>query len=204
MAGTARRRETLPLFDERADADQLRRALRFFSLSNGPCRPRSVTEHQALSELERGARRLSLETWETIALEAHRKYRDERHAPYRDVVPEVLALACGVRLAYVHGIWQSTYNPATGVAQIAPRADALAVAWDTLHEVAEALCVREGGTHADKQWVTVALAVERSTASAALRSHGMRGGVAALAKTHRRIRQCFLWVRLAMVASSEG
>lgn len=189
----------------------LRRLLNFLeettkveALANGPGRPRSITEQQALSELEKGARRLSLETWETIAIEAHRKYRDDRHAPYRDVVPEVLALACGVRLAYVHGIWQSTYNEATGVAQIAPRPDARAVAWDTLHEVAEALCIREGGTHADKQWVTVALAVERSAASAALRSHGMRGGVAALAKTHRRIRKCFLWVRLAMVASAEG
>ncbi len=204
MAGTARRRETLPLFDEYADADQLRRALRRFSSSGGPERPRSIVEHQALTELERGARRLSLEAWESIAAEAHRKYREERHAPYRDVVPEVLALACKVRLAYVHGIWQSTLNPETGVAQIAPRADQQAQAWDTLHEIAESLCHGEGGTHADKQWVTVALAVERRVAESALRSHGMRKGVAALARTHRRIRKCFLWVRLAMVAASEG
>jgi len=204
MAGTARRRETLPLFEEHADADQLRRALRHFSLSNAPGRPRSVVEHQALSELESGARRLALETWESIALEAHRRYRERLHAPYRDVVPEVLALACGVRLAYVHGVWQSSYNPDTRVAQIAPRADLQAQSWDTLHEVAEALCVDLDGTHADRQWVTVALAVERTDASAALRTYGLRRGVAALARTHRRIRKCFLWVRLAMVAAAEG
>lgn len=194
----------MPLFDEHAGADQLHRALRHFSASNGPTRPRSVVEHQALTELERGVARLSLSEWESIALEAHTKYRNKVHAPYRDVVPEVLALACGVRLAYVHGIWQSTFSPDSGVAQIAPRADQQAQAWDTLHEIAEALCCDVGGSHADKQWVTVALAVERRTAADALKAHGMRGGVAAIARTHRRIRKCFLWVRLAMVAASEG
>jgi hypothetical protein len=44
--------------------------------------------------------------------------------------------------------------------------------------------------------------VERDEARAALRAHGLRRGVTALAKTHRRIRRCFLWVRLAMIAAA--
>lgn len=108
----------------------------------------------------------------------------------------------GKQYSDVHGLWQSTYNPVTGVAQVAPRADAQAQAWDTTHEVAESLCLYEDATHADRQWVTVALAVERDEARAALRAHGLRRGVAALARTHRRIRRCFLWVRLAMIAAA--
>ena len=108
----------------------------------------------------------------------------------------------GKQYSDVHGLWQSTYNPVTGVAQVAPRAHAQAQAWDTTHEVAESLCLYEDATHADRQWVTVALAVERDEARAALRAHGLRRGVAALARTHRRIRRCFLWVRLAMIAAA--
>lgn len=201
MAGTARRLQPLPLLDPFEQRDDLHRSIRDLSRANTVGRPRSVTEMQALQELERGMVSLSLERWEGIAREAHEKYR-RRGAPYRDVVPEVLALTCGVRLAYVHGIWQSTYNPETGVAQVAPRADAQAQAWDTTHEVAEFLCLNESATHADKQWVTVALTVERHEAQVALRTHGLRGGVSALARSHRRIRRCFLWVRLAMIAAS--
>lgn len=204
MAGTARRLQPLPLLERFERSDDLHRAIRNLSRANTVGRPRSVTEMQALHELERAPVSLSLEDWEGIAREAHRKYREELRAPYRDVVPEVLALACGVRLAYVHGLWQSTYNPTTNVAQIAPRADAQAQGWDTFHEIAEALCINERIPHADKQWATVAIAVEREDAMAALRAHGLRGGVAALARTHRRIRRCFLWVRLAMVAASVG
>jgi hypothetical protein len=205
MAATARRvRETLPLFDPLAGADQLQRALQQFASSRADGRPRSVSEMQALQELERGRRKLSIDMWEGFAAEAHKKYREERHAPYRDVVPEVLALACDVRIAYVHGLWRSTYDPATRVAQIPPRADQQAQAFDLVHEVAESLCEGWGGTHADTQWVAVALMVERDVASAALNSHGLRGGVVALSRTHRRIRRCFLWVRLAMIAAGGG
>lgn len=200
MAGTARRRETLPLFDPDAGADALHRSLARLSSQSVP--GRSIAETNALHELERGLCRLSLERWESIAASAHSKYRDELHAPYRDVDPEVLALACKVRLAYVRGIWQSSYSPDNRVAQVCPRADSQAKAFDTFHEISEAQCLREGAAHTDVQWVTVAMMVERRVARAALSAHGLRSGVAALARTHRRIRRCFLWVRLAMVAAS--
>lgn len=199
MRGTAR---NLSLWST-AEPDDLHRAIRDMSRSNALGRPRSIAELNALAELEHSPVRLDLATWEGLASGAHSIYREKKHAPYADVHPEVLARGVGVRLVYKHGLWQSSYNPDTRIAQIAPRADALAQAFDTFHETAEALCAKTSrASHADAQWTTIALMVERDVAARALRVHGLRGGVAELARTHRRIRRCFLWVRLAMVAAA--
>lgn len=200
MAGTALALPfpMLPADEPRAWLCQVVRGL---ARTRSASRPRSVAELQALSELETGVVALSLEEWEGIAHATHSSYR-ALGVSYADVVPEQLARAVGVRLVYQSRIWRPSYDPETRVATLARSSDRMAQAFDTIHEISEAVCVGSGGTHADIQWVTVALMVERDAASTALRRYGLVRGVGTLARTHRRVRRCFLWVRLAMIAAA--
>lgn len=200
MAGTAL---TLPFpsLPEDDPRSWLRRLVRGLARTRGTGRPRSVAEVQALAEMEHGEVALALEEWEGLAGAAHSAYR-RRGVPYADVVPEQLARAVGVRLVYQAGIWRPHYDPATRVATVAAKADPMSQAFDTFHEVGEAVSAGRGAHHADAQWVTVTLMVERDVAAAALRRFGLARGVAALARTHRRVRRCFLWARLAMIAAA--
>jgi hypothetical protein len=200
MRGTATL--PLPLWNPGTGREgDLRRVVQGLASSRAVGRPRSVSETHALAEIENGRCTLDLAGWEGIAGELHRAYR-ARGVPYADVDPEQAARAAGVRLVWVHGLWRPHYDPETRIAQLAPRADPQAQAFDTLHEVCEAKCVGRRARHADVQWVTIASMVEYEVARSALRAHGLRGGVASLARKHRRYRRCFLWVRLAMVAAA--
>lgn len=201
MAGTAL---TLPFpsLPEDDPRGWLRKLIRGLARTRGNGRARSVAELQALTELEHGEMALGLDAWEGYASAVHRPYRSKRLCPYIDVVPEQAARAVGVRLVYQAGLWRTHFDPATRIATLAPRADAKAQAFETFHEISEATCHGGGALHADVQWVTVALMVEHDIASSVLRRFGLRRGVAALARSHRRVRRCFLWARLAMIAAA--